>query len=160
MRGTLMDTTIGGNMKILLAYDGYEHSKNALEEVAELARDAAEVTILSVVPESEARGSKSGGHRWLAPHAHQDVAIAHRFLAENGVNGAMKIAYGDPATEIRKEAATGGYDMIVVGSHGRRALGQLVLGSVGKALLADAPCPVLVAGKNATIRREPTPLVS
>ena len=44
---------------------------------AELAADGrAEVTILSVVPEAEARGSKSGGHRWLAPHAHLDVAVA------------------------------------------------------------------------------------
>ena len=147
-------------MKILLAYDGFEHSRHALEEAAELASDSDVVKILSVVPEADARASKAGGHRWLAPHAHQDVAMAHRFLAQHGIDADMKMAYGDPVTEIRKEAAAGAYDVIIVGSHGRSAIGQLLLGSVSKALLENAPCPVLVAGRNATIRRESTALVS
>jgi nucleotide-binding universal stress UspA family protein len=147
-------------MKTLLAYDGFEHSKRALEEAADLTKADGAVTILSVVPESEARGSKAGGHRWLAPHAHQDVALAHRFLADRGVDSDMKIAYGDPVTEIRKEAAAGEYDFIIVGSHERSAIGRLVLGSVSRALLEQAPCPVLVAGRNATIRRESAALIS
>jgi nucleotide-binding universal stress UspA family protein len=147
-------------MKVLLAYDGFEHSKRALEEAAELAADGlGEMTILSVVPEADARGSKSGGHRWLAPHAHQDVAIAHRYLAELGVEAEMRIAYGDPVDEIRREAEAGAYDVIVVGSHGRGGLAQVVLGSVSKALLQQSPCPVLVAGKDATVRHEPVTLV-
>jgi nucleotide-binding universal stress UspA family protein len=146
-------------MKILLAYDGFEHSKRALEEAAELATGSGGVTIMSVVPEADARGSKAGGHRWLAPHAHQDVAIAHRFLDERGIEAEMKIAYGDPVEEIRKEVAAGAYDFLIVGSHERTAVGKLFLGSVSKALLEEAPCPVLVAGKNATIRRESTVLV-
>jgi nucleotide-binding universal stress UspA family protein len=142
-------------MKILLAYDGFEHSKHALEEAAELAANGVgELTILSVVPESEAGASKAGGHRWLAPHAHQDVAIAHRYLAERGIQAEMRIAYGDPVEEIRKEAEDGGHDFIVVGSHGHGTVGQLFLGSVSKALLEAAPCPVMVAGKDTTVRRE------
>jgi nucleotide-binding universal stress UspA family protein len=58
-------------MKVLFAYDGFPHSRHALKEVAELAPNGdAEVTILSVVPEAEARGSKAGRRRWLLPHAH------------------------------------------------------------------------------------------
>jgi nucleotide-binding universal stress UspA family protein len=38
-------------MKILLAYDGFEHSRHALEEAANLAKDeGGTITIVSVVP--------------------------------------------------------------------------------------------------------------
>lgn len=143
-------------MKILLAYDGFPHSRHALEETAELAANGrAEVLILSVVPETEARGSKSGGHRWLAPHAHVDVARAHAYLQERGIQSEMKIAHGEPFAAIRDEAAAGGYDLVVVGSRGRGALGELLLGSVSRKLVDAAPCPVLVAGGDATVRHEP-----
>lgn len=143
-------------MKILLAYDGFQHSQHALEEAAALAANGgAEVTVFSVVPEAEARGSKSGGHRWLAPHAHHDVAFAHRYLNERGIQAEMKISHGTPADEIRKEASEGGYDLVVVGSRGRGALGELILGSVSQKLVDEAPAPILVAGKDANVRHEP-----
>jgi len=142
-------------MKVLFAYDGFPHSRHALKKVAELAANGdAEVTIISVVPEAEARGSKAGRRRWLLPHAHQDVAIAHSYLHEQGVEAEMKIAYGDPADEIRKEAARGGYGIIVLGSRGHDRLGRLLLGSVSKKLVEEAPCPVLIAGKDVTVRHE------
>lgn len=34
-------------------------------------------------------------------------------------------------------------DLIVISSHGRRVLGQILLGSVTRAVIAEAPCPVL-----------------
>jgi len=59
-------------MKILLAYDGFEYSKHALEEAAKLAaEDASTVTIVGVVPLT-ARGTKTGGHGGLPPHAEED----------------------------------------------------------------------------------------
>ena len=71
-------------MRILLAYDGLEHSRHALEETAKLAAEGkGEITVLSVVP-PDARGSKSGGHVMLRPHSHEDVARAHAYLRELG----------------------------------------------------------------------------
>jgi nucleotide-binding universal stress UspA family protein len=37
-------------------------------------------------------------------------------------------------------------DLIVVGTHGRRGLGKLLLGSVAEDILRHAPCPVLTVG--------------
>jgi nucleotide-binding universal stress UspA family protein len=143
-------------MKIMLAYDGMERSKHALEKTAGLAENrGADVTILSVVPESEARASKSGGHRFLAPHAHEDVAVAHKYLAEGGVAAEMKVVYGDPVDEIRREALDGGYDLIVVGSRELGPVGRVVLGSVSARLVKESPCPVLVAGEGAAVHHEP-----
>ncbi|MGH3011504.1 MAG: universal stress protein [Gaiellaceae bacterium] len=48
-------------MKILLAYDGFEHSRHALEETAKLAADGhGEVTVVSVVPpDAQARSPEA-----------------------------------------------------------------------------------------------------
>lgn len=56
----------------------------------------------------------------------------------------MKISTGIPATEILREAKEGGYDLIVIGSHGRTGLAHTFLGSVAEKVLRHAPCPVLV----------------
>jgi nucleotide-binding universal stress UspA family protein len=142
--------------KILLAYDGFEHSRHALEEVAKLAvGEQGQVTILSVVP-ADARGSKSGGHVGLRPHAHEDVARAHQYLREHGVESEMKMDHGDPAEQILAEAKAGGYDLLVVGSRGRGPVARLLLGSVSTELVENAPCPVLVAAEDMTERREPS----
>ncbi|MGH3023976.1 MAG: universal stress protein [Gaiellaceae bacterium] len=143
-------------MKILLAYDGFDHSRHALEETAKLAADGhGEVTVLSVVP-PDARGSKSGGHVGLRPHAHEDVARAHAYLRERGLDSEMKIEHGDPADEIVAEVTAGGHDLVVVGSRGRGSVGRLLLGSVSAQVVDRAPCPVLVAGADMTERIEPT----
>jgi nucleotide-binding universal stress UspA family protein len=142
--------------KILLAYDGFTRSQHALEETAKLAADGhGQVTILSVVP-PDARGSKSGGHVGLRPHAHEDVARAHEYLAERGIEAEMKMAHGDPAEEILADAKAGGYDLVVVGSRGLGPLGRLVLGSVSTEVVENAECPVLVAAEDLTERMEPS----
>lgn len=142
-------------MKILLAYDGFEHSDNALATAADLGRSAeATITILSVVP-PDARGSKSGGHVGLRPHAHEDVARAHAYLRERGIESTMQMEHGPPASEIVRVAEEGGYDLIVAGSRGRNPVGELLLGSVSQAVVRQAACPVLVVGKDVEQRFEP-----
>lgn len=142
-------------MKILLAYDGFEHSRHALEETARLATGGhGQVTVLSVVP-PDARGSKSGGHVMLRPHAHEDVARAHEYLRDHGVESEMKMEYGDPAEQILAEAKAGGYALVVVGSRGLGPVGRLLLGSVSTEIVGNAPCPVLVAAEDMTERLEP-----
>ena len=142
-------------MKILFAYDGFEHSDNALATVAELgSAPESEITIVSVVP-PDARGSKSGGHVGLRPHAHEDVARAHAYLRERGIESTMQMEHGDPVGEIVRVAEEGGYDLIVAGSRGRNTVGELLLGSVSNAVVHQAPCPVLVASKDASARFEP-----
>jgi nucleotide-binding universal stress UspA family protein len=45
---------------------------------------------------------------------------------------------------IAQEATDGRYDMVVMGSHGHSALGNLVMGSVTTQVLAHCTVPVLL----------------
>lgn len=59
----------------------------------------------------------------------------------DGVPVSARIAYGhEPNTII--EAAKG-YDMIVMGTHGRAGLSHLIIGSVTEKVIRQAPCPVV-----------------
>jgi nucleotide-binding universal stress UspA family protein len=140
-------------MKMLLAYDGSDHSRVALEEAIRVAREAVtRVTILAVVTEAEAPSRFATGPR---PHAQDDVVAAHARFAEVGIDAKMKVAEGDPATEILREASEGDYDLVVTGSRGRGPVRRLVLGSVSHEVAELAPCTVLVVSDDHTLRIEP-----
>jgi nucleotide-binding universal stress UspA family protein len=48
-----------------------------------------------------------------------------------------------PAEEIVRYARTHQIDLIVMGTHGRGAMAQLLVGSVAERVVRTAPCPVL-----------------
>jgi nucleotide-binding universal stress UspA family protein len=62
------------------------------------------------------------------------------------------VAHGDATEQILQRARSGKYDLIVMGTHGRRGLAHALLGSVAEKVVRLAPCPVL------TVReKEPQP---
>jgi hypothetical protein len=63
---------------------------------------------------------------------------------------------GDPVDMILRAAAEAHSDVIVMGTHGRTALGRLLLGSVPEAVLRKAPCPVLTVRTPMTLRVKET----
>jgi len=60
------------------------------------------------------------------------LAIANRFCE-----------VGDPATAIVERAQNGGYDLLVMGTHGRTGLSHVLMGSVAEKVVRRAPCAVL-----------------
>jgi len=50
---------------------------------------------------------------------------------------------GEPAQEIVAAAAKGGADLIVMGTHGRKGLSRVLLGSVAEKVVRLSPVPVL-----------------
>jgi nucleotide-binding universal stress UspA family protein len=51
---------------------------------------------------------------------------------------------GEPATELLRHAREREIDVLVVGTHGRKGLRRLVLGSVAERIVREAPCAVVV----------------
>jgi len=50
---------------------------------------------------------------------------------------------GHPFVEVVRYAREESIDLIVMGTHGRGAVGHLLLGSVAERVVRKAPCPVL-----------------
>ena len=82
----------------------------------------------------------------------RSVAEAARRLAAlragtstGGVIVDTQTRVGDAASEIVRYAGEHGYDLIVVGTHGRRGFRRLVLGSVAELVVRTAEVPVLTA---------------
>ena len=81
---------------------------------------------------------------WLSNSAHEQLA---KFEAQAQTAG-IAIAHsdcelGDPATIIVERARTGGYDLLVMGTHGRTGLSHALMGSVAEKVVRRAPCAVL-----------------
>ena len=53
------------------------------------------------------------------------------------------VSAASPARAIVEYAESHGIDLIVMGTHGRNAITQLLLGSVAEKVVRSAPCPVL-----------------
>jgi nucleotide-binding universal stress UspA family protein len=56
---------------------------------------------------------------------------------------AIELAMGDPATEIIKAATNQNCDLIAMGSHGHRLLGDIILGSTIHEVRHRTSIPVL-----------------
>jgi nucleotide-binding universal stress UspA family protein len=61
-----------------------------------------------------------------------------------------KVRFGDPAREIVAEAEAWEADLVVLGTHARRGIEKLLLGSVAGSVLRAAPCNALIIPAVAT----------
>ncbi len=57
--------------------------------------------------------------------------------------GPTRVEIGDPRDRIEGVAEQIRADLIVMGTHGRRGVRRVLLGSVAESVVRTAPCPVL-----------------
>ena len=65
-------------------------------------------------------------------------------LKEKGVSIETALLKGAAASEIISKAAQAGVDVIIMGTHGRKGIEHLILGSVAEKVVRSATCPVMV----------------
>ncbi len=152
-------------MKILIAYDGSEGADKGIDNLSRaglpLEVDALVVSVAEVwLPPPPGKFDDTfpfqipAGLKRAREHAAQIVKEAQE-LASNGSKRVRqifprwtvhhKVAAGSPAHEVLNLAREWEPDLIVVGSHGRSALGRFVLGSVSQKVLTEAQSSVRVA---------------
>jgi nucleotide-binding universal stress UspA family protein len=72
-----------------------------------------------------------------------------------------EVMEGHPARRILAIATAWGADLIILGSHGRTGISELLLGSVSHAVISNAPCsvaviqPIRAAQQNQAKQKEP-----
>ncbi len=130
--------------KILLAYDGGEPARRALDKAVELAKfSGAEVGVVSVVPVHPGRAPIDP---WDDRTVHaEELLEARTLLREAGIEATLIEPGGDPAKEIERIADERGYDTIVIGSRGLSTVARALQGSVSEHVAAHAHATVVVA---------------
>jgi nucleotide-binding universal stress UspA family protein len=142
--------------KMLVAYDGSEASKKAIEVALRCADKDDEITLLTVVPAELSESSftkmllptidlsnvvKSGSFKQKAKESLSKV-VKQIEPEVNKVN--IAVESGDPADEILISAKKYGSDMIIVGYKGYGKEGRFLLGSVTDKVVRHASKSVLV----------------
>ncbi len=141
------DQEHGSLRRIAVAYDGSPEAKAALREAEALARSSnATIEILTVVSQPVATAVPGAVGTGYVP---QFPAEPDRVINEALESVDPKLAAegrrldGSPAREIA-EASSEGVDLLVTGSRGYGPMTRVLLGSVSRKLVEEAPCPVLV----------------
>jgi nucleotide-binding universal stress UspA family protein len=138
-------------MKILVAVDGSEYTRRMLAYLAahdEWLGAAHDYTVVTVVPAVPARAAKVLDHSLLVDYYHDEAEKIFKpirtFFAKQGLKGRFVEKTGAPAEVLGKLLAGDKFDLLVMGSHGHSALGNLVMGSVTTRVLAVCKTPVLL----------------
>lgn len=142
--------------RILVCVDGTDSSENALSWAAVLAAAGrAKVSVITVLPptplykEYAGRAGMKMSHQELSKLDTQngqrilDGAVA--YLKRSNVAAQPILARGSPAVEIEAAGRKGGFDLIVLGSHGHGRAERLFMGSVADSVKNHAKSSVLIA---------------
>jgi nucleotide-binding universal stress UspA family protein len=155
--------------KILVTLDGSPASEAIIPAVVRIAAPGAEVALLTVtdVPPAVIRGvgplvaaGAAGGAAQLAVRKTvetRDQAMNHvreqqkRYLGEAakplrvaGITVSTHVAFGDAAEEIVSFARRKNVDVIMMATHGRTGLAEVLFGSVVSRVVREAHMPVTV----------------
>jgi len=139
--------------KILVAYDGSSHSKEALNWAIDLSllsgAEVAAVKVFELGVTLDAMGEADGTtfQETLEAIRRNDRGLLDEAAAtgqNRGVKVTGEILEGNPAGEIISYAKKNNFDLIIAGTKGHGALDELLMGSVTRNLVSLAHVPVLV----------------
>jgi nucleotide-binding universal stress UspA family protein len=138
-------------MKLLMPVDGSPHSEAALRFVASRPfprEEHPQIDVLNVQYPVPPRAGRAVGaelvHAWHEAESSNVLQPAVAVLREAGLDPASFYRVGSPGLEIAQWASEHESDLIIMGSHGRTARMNVLLGSVAQTVLAECCTPVLL----------------
>ena len=130
--------------RILLAYDGSEESKRALDAAAALGGEGANVLVVTVAQPLSTVGFDTVPNPFSEEEQTEIVEEAIDLLTEKGENPVAVRPVGSRVEEIVGTAQDWDADLIVIGTRGYGLLGRMLFGSTSRGVVGRAPCNVLV----------------
>lgn len=134
-------------MKILLATDGSAHSQAAVGQLNRIPfPPGSELTMLSVLELPPLLMGKTVDEATQALYEKMEESLAseRKSLEDAGWTVSRMTRVGHAADTIVTVAEELRADLVIVGSHGRGAVGRFLLGSVSRNVIEHAPCSVFV----------------
>jgi len=140
-------------MKILLPVDGSKYSLDAVNSLIEHAnwyREKPSVELLTVhlpvpkLPNMNLVVGKNQIQRYYREEGEASLAEAKKRLDAAGIEYRAQILVGQIADTIVAQAKKTRCDLIFIGTHGRGAAANLLLGSTASKVLHIAAVPVLL----------------
>jgi len=136
--------------KILIATDGSEHTKNAVDYGIDLAKNSGAKLYAIYVVDTAAFASIPMDAAWESMYEllRQEGDLAMKYVTEKageqGVEVEANIIEGHPADEIIKYSEKNSISLIVLGTLGKSGLDRFLLGSVAEKVVRNSKIPVLV----------------
>lgn len=148
--------------RIVVALDGSETASHALDVALNLAGDTgAQLLPIYVIDVPVFALDVPGYNLPIVRNAFEEegrrvTAQARERMEQRGVKGIPRVTVVTPPGEdvancIQRAAADWHADLIVMGTHGRRGMRRMVLGSVAERMLRCATCPVLLVSSHMKI---------
>lgn len=133
---------------ILLATDLARASEPATAEALALASAlSARLLVVSVIDPGQRRKPGRRSEVRVDQIRERHEAAAQELVARGrrlGAEVTFLVWEGNPGEAIVEASHAEGADLIVVGSHGRGAVGRFLIGSVSDHVVRHADCPVMV----------------
>lgn len=136
--------------KILIAVDESTFAARAADAGMDLALQlGAEVAFVTVVDSGSITydpNSDIPPDEWLAMLKADSKNLLKAFASRRAIAPPPLefLEVGKPEAKIVEAARNWPADLIVMGTHGRNAIANILLGSVAQGVLHHAPCPVMV----------------
>ena len=137
--------------RILVATDFTEASTPAFKEAILMAKEnGAELMIAHayqppnmVEADTVAPGIYEEWDGNLRAEVNRKLGVLVEEAGKAGVDASPLILKGDPWETITDAAKEKESDLVIMGTHGRKGMSRLFLGSVASRVTATAPCPVM-----------------
>jgi nucleotide-binding universal stress UspA family protein len=140
-----VDYSETGALALDKAFELASAQKNGEVHPVNIVRNYGEFVELEGAYPAPYRLSMAEAQKRLHDHVEDAVAAFNERTGKSFTRCVSHIRLEFAAEEIAQLAADVDADLVVVGTHGRRGLRRMFLGSVAEAVVRLAQCPVLVA---------------